>query len=144
MSRQVVQYDATTAPILLRAGQLTDNGDGTFSLAGAGGAHTVLSGSGAPSSGTGVDGDFYVDTTAHTFYGPKASGTWPSGVSIVGPTGATGATGATGPTGPTGATGAAGSLSAILLLIGMSSSAIYGTDVDPWGTTLVPGSVITY
>ena len=38
---------------------------------------TVLNGSGAPSSGTGADGDFYIDTTAKCIYGPKSSGSWP-------------------------------------------------------------------
>lgn len=163
MSRQVVQYDATAAPVLLAPGQLTDNGDGTFSLAGAGGTNTVLHGSGAPSGGTGVNGDFYIDTTAHTVYGPKTGGVWGSATSLVGPTGSAGSAGATGPTGPTGATGStgatgatgatgptgptgpAGSLAAILVYIGLASTAAYtGTSVDPWGTTLVPGSVITY
>jgi hypothetical protein len=75
----------------------------------------VLNGTGAPSSGLGVNGDFYIDPAAQLIYGPKASGAWPAGVSYqgaTGPTGATGATGATGPqgaAGPTGATGAAGS-----------------------------------
>ena len=71
----------------------------------------VLTGTGAPSSGTGLDGDVYIDTNASAFYGPKASGSWPSAVSLVGaqgPQGATGATGATGAQGPTGATGAQG------------------------------------
>ncbi len=62
---------------------------------------TVLNGSGVPGGGTGVDGDFYIDTSANKIHGPKASGSWPSGVSLVGPTGATG------PAGPTGATGEA-------------------------------------
>lgn len=83
-------------------------GAGTSVIAG---ANTVLSGTGAPGSGLGVVGDFYIDTTAHAIYGPKAGGGWGSSTSLVGPTGATGATGptgATGSTGPTGATGAAG------------------------------------
>ncbi len=72
---------------------------------------TILSGSGTPSSGTGVNGDFYIDTTNNLIFGPKSAGSWGSGTSIVGPTGATGATGpqgATGATGPQGATGATG------------------------------------
>ena len=56
--------------------------------------NTVLNGSGAPSSGTGSNGDFYIDTTANRLYGPKAAGAWPgSYTSLVGPTGATGAAG---------------------------------------------------
>ena len=44
--------------------------------------YSVLHGSGAPSSGTGVDGDFYIDTSAWTIYGPKASGAWGSSTNI--------------------------------------------------------------
>lgn len=74
---------------------------------------SVLNGSGAPSGGTGSDGDFYIDTSANEIYGPK-SGTWGSGTSLVGPQGATGAQGAQGIQGiqgiqgDTGATGAQG------------------------------------
>jgi hypothetical protein len=75
----------------------------------------ILSGPTAPTSGAGTDGDWFFDTTAKSFYGPKASGAWPAGVSVAGATGVTGptgpgggATGATGATGSTGPTGAAG------------------------------------
>ncbi len=61
---------------------------------------TIRNGSGAPSSGVGIDGDYYIDNTAHAIYGPKTSGAWGSGTSLIGPAGATGATGATGPQGP--------------------------------------------
>lgn len=54
---------------------------------------TILSGTGAPSGGTGANGDFYLATNTSTLYGPKASGTWPSGVSLIGPAGTTGAAG---------------------------------------------------
>jgi hypothetical protein len=47
--------------------------------------NTVLNGSGAPAGGTGVNGDFYIDTAAWDIYGPKAAGAWPSGVSLIGP-----------------------------------------------------------
>jgi hypothetical protein len=62
-----------------------------------------------PGSGTGSNGDFYVDTTAHAVYGPKTAGAWGSATSLIGPTGSTGSTGSTGTTGTTGATGPAGS-----------------------------------
>lgn len=77
---------------------------GATGLTGAAGADgkTVRSGSGAPSGGLGVDGDFYINTAANTIYGPKTSGSWGSPTSIVGPTGATGSTGATGATGAAG------------------------------------------
>lgn len=73
--------------------------------------NTILSGTGAPAGGLGNNGDFYVDVVASRMYGPKTSGVWGTGVSLIGPTGTTGsvgATGATGSTGPTGATGATG------------------------------------
>jgi hypothetical protein len=75
----------------------------------------VLSGPTNPTSNIGVDGDFYLNTTALVLSGPKANGSWPfTGVSLMGPAGATGATGetgargATGQPGPEGATGPAG------------------------------------
>ncbi|MDD2815568.1 MAG: hypothetical protein PHP00_07485, partial [Thiotrichaceae bacterium] len=89
---------------------------GTAGVAGATGqdGKSLLNGSGAPTAAIGNDGDFYIDTTANTIYGPKTSGAWSAGVSLIGaagatgPQGATGATGATGSTGATGATGPAG------------------------------------
>ena len=56
---------------------------------------TLLNGSGAPSGGN--DGDFWIDSTNNRIYGPKASGSWPSGfTSIVGPQGLTGSAGSQG------------------------------------------------
>jgi hypothetical protein len=89
---------------------------GASGLPGATGTNgkTVAYGTSNPTSSTGVDGDFYINTTTHTLFGPKASGAWPTGVSLVGPTGAqgpqglTGATGAAGPQGIQGLTGATG------------------------------------
>ena len=49
---------------------------------------TVLNGSGAPGAGKGRDGDFYIDTTTSTIYGPKTAGTWGGGTNLVGPAGA--------------------------------------------------------
>jgi hypothetical protein len=49
--------------------------------------NTVLNGVVVPSGATGVDGDFYINTATNTIYGPKASGAWPNGVSLVGPAG---------------------------------------------------------
>lgn len=59
---------------------------GSTGAAGADGK-TVLNGSGAPGSGLGVDGDFYIDTTADDIYGPKTAGAWGSGTSLIGPAG---------------------------------------------------------
>jgi len=57
---------------------------------------TIRNGTTTPSSSLGVDGDFYLNTSAKTISGPKASGAWPAAVSIVGPKGDTGDTGAQG------------------------------------------------
>jgi hypothetical protein len=53
---------------------------------------TVLSGSGAPSNATGNNNDFYIDTTASRIYGPKYSGAWGSGTSLIGVSGVVSAT----------------------------------------------------
>jgi hypothetical protein len=37
----------------------------------------ILSGSGAPTDNIGANGDFYLDTSTSTLYGPKTGGTWP-------------------------------------------------------------------
>jgi len=75
---------------------------------------TLLAGQGAPLNAYGENGDWYIDTLAADFYGPKSGGTWGSAtidlLAITGPTGAqsmvTGPTGVIGPTGSTGPTGA--------------------------------------
>ena len=68
---------------------------------GGGGGSTWYDGTGAPSAGLGVDGDYYLDDATGDVY-TKAGGTWSVTANIKGPTGQTGATGATGPTGPSG------------------------------------------
>lgn len=66
---------------------------GATGATGAPGANgtSVLSGSGAPASGTGSNGDFYIDTATSTIYGPKVGGAWGPGTSLIGP--ATGSAG---------------------------------------------------
>jgi lambda family phage minor tail protein L len=41
----------------------------------------IRTGSGAPSAGTGTDGQYYYDTTNNLYYGPKTAGAWGTGVS---------------------------------------------------------------
>lgn len=62
---------------------------GIQGVAGADG-RTIYNGSGAPSAGLGANGDFYIDNTAHTIYGPKTAGAWGSATSLIGPTGPAG------------------------------------------------------
>lgn len=64
--------------------------------AGSGGGG-ILSGASAPGAGIGVDGNFYIDTSTWTIYGPKAAGVWPAGVQLVGDDGISVLTGAGAP-----------------------------------------------
>ena len=65
---------------------------------GAGATNNILYGTGDPTSGTGSNGNFYINTTSWTIFGPKAGGAWPAGASIVGPPGAEGSPGTAGRT----------------------------------------------
>ncbi len=65
--------------------QVTIGAEGLSGLDG----RTVLHGTGAPGSGLGEDGDFYIDTAATVLYGPKTAGVWGAGVNLVGATGGT-------------------------------------------------------
>ena len=58
----------------------SDGADGTD-------GRTTLSGAGAPASITGSDGDFYIDTSGKTIYGPKTTGAWGSPTNLIGPAG---------------------------------------------------------
>ena len=55
-------------------------------------AYTILSGNGAPDSSVGSDGFFYIDVVSSKIYGPRASGAWGSGTSLIGPAGVANAT----------------------------------------------------
>ncbi|CAG9184540.1 hypothetical protein LMG23992_05261 [Cupriavidus laharis] len=70
--------------------------------------NTILSGSVDPTSGVGNDGDYYINTSTSTLFGPKADGTWPPGVPLGGggaPGGGTVLTGAGAPGNNIGADG---------------------------------------
>jgi hypothetical protein len=81
---------------------------------------TLWNGTSDPLSTWGAPGDMFINSVTKTLFGPKnLDGTWPAGVSMVGPkgdqgpiglTGATGAQGPSGGSGPTGATGPQGSI----------------------------------
>ncbi len=97
---------------------------GAAGVAGAAGAagvngkdgKTLLNGVANPSAALGSDGDFFLNTTTFTIFGPKTAGSWPAGVALVsgaGTVGAQGPIGPAGPAGPAGATGAAGAASTV-------------------------------
>ena len=47
---------------------------------------SLLNGTAPPTVADGVDGDFWIDTTAWFIYRPKAAGAWPAGVNMIGHT----------------------------------------------------------
>lgn len=57
--------------------------------------NTILSGSTDPTDGVGNNGDYYINTSTSTLFGPKADGTWPPGVPLGGGTGSSGPGGGT-------------------------------------------------
>ncbi|GAB3937026.1 hypothetical protein GCM10028827_40990 [Mucilaginibacter myungsuensis] len=70
---------------------------------------TILSGTTNPSNLTdGINGDYYINTSNFTLFGPKTAGVWGIGTNVIGPAGAKGDTGNTGPQGAAGPTGAKG------------------------------------
>jgi len=82
------------------ATEISWNQTGPTGPAGAAG-NTILTGSGAPSSTIGVAGNFYLETSNHTIYGPATHTcsplpchtVWGTGTSLVGPKGAQGPAG---------------------------------------------------
>jgi|GEM_PF-4489047 len=74
----------------VQGAQGTPGTNGTNGLPGQPGK-TILSGGTDPAATTGTDGDFYLNITTYTLYGPKTATGWGVGASLVGP--ATGAAG---------------------------------------------------
>jgi hypothetical protein len=86
--------------------------------------NTVLYGAGPPSGATGKDGDFYINTTTSFIHGPKASGNWPPGTSLIGPQGATG------PQGPQGIAGTATCIVAPAAPVGAADGTLWWNSVS--------------
>jgi|GEM_PF-2413751 len=83
----VYQTDGITGFYFYNNGQwlkLVNNTE--ISGGGAGSGNTILNGTGNPVSAIGKDGDFYINTASNTFFGPKAGGIWPAGISMTGNT----------------------------------------------------------
>lgn len=106
--------------------------------------NSVLSGSGAPingPAGTGVDGDFYIDTAGIAIYGPKTAGVWGAPTSFVGTPGSPGSPGANGNTvlngvaPPTGINGVNGDF--FLNTVSMNMYGPKAGGVWPSGTSLI-------
>jgi hypothetical protein len=87
--------------------------------------NTILYGAGDPGPPTGVDGNFYINTTTHFMFGPKAGGVWPGGIALIGPQGPQGIQGAQGVQGPQGVQGVPGNT----VLYG-AADPVAGTGID--------------
>ena len=97
--------------------------------------NTVLNGVVTPTT-EGVNGDFYINTANNLLYGPKVSGAWGAGVSLVGPTGATGSAGSTGTQGIQGIQGIQGNVGntgaqGIQGIQGASGNTVLSGNVNP-------------
>jgi hypothetical protein len=98
------------------------------------------SGSTAPDSGLGVNGDMYLDTVTSTLYGPKTADGWGTGVVIKGNPGNDGANGADGSRFYTGSVAPAGVVTGAIgdMYLDTVTSLLYGpkteTGTAGWGT----------
>lgn len=91
-SANIIQrWDGVSDPVTYSNTNWTDVTDTVRGPAGADGAdgNTILFGSVDPTT-EGVDDNFYINDSTKTFFGPKASGVWPPGTSLVGPAGPAG------------------------------------------------------
>ena len=89
-------------------------------------ASMLRHGNGAPDAALGNDGDYYIDDSTHTLYGPKTGGTWPAGTSLVGPQG---------PAGGVVATRSAYGSGTVDLALGFAALDV-GTDGPGFGTNI--------
>ena len=92
--RAIASTGPTGGQVLVWDGTSWGPAAGTTGPTGAAGVDgpRIYSGSTGPLSGFGRSGDFFIDTTAGVLYGPKASGSWGSGLQLQsGPAGPTGA-----------------------------------------------------
>jgi hypothetical protein len=101
-------YETDTQKLKIGDGATAWNSLAYWGGGGGGGGNTILNGGGAPSTGLGANGDFYIDTVADAIYGPKTAGAWGAATPLVGSQGPAGPKGDTGDTGPAGAAGPAG------------------------------------
>ena len=112
---------------LANSADIAAGGNGNNGGNGANGS-TILNGNNIPAAGVGNNGDFYLNTSNNTLYGPKAAGSWPlSGILLVGPKGDQGVAGVKGDTGATGPKGDPGLPGNSLPTVGKSITSTAGT-----------------
>ena len=103
--------------------------NGAVGLPGLAGS-SLLGGSANPGSDVGNNGDFFLNSTTGTLFGPKTGGAWPTqGLTLMGATGPVGAQGLAGAQGPVGAQGVAGA---------QGPAGVPGADA-PLGNSLLSG-----
>jgi hypothetical protein len=98
---------------------------GPQGVPGPSGGASVLNGISDPLDSVGVDGDFYINTTAKTMFGPKTAGSWGSGSSLIGPGGSAGPEGPQGQSGPSGIAATKTFAGAAAASLGSSSSWVF-------------------
>lgn len=97
--------------------------------------NSVFSGDSDPVSGAAAEGDFYINVATATLFGPRTSGEWGAGISLIGPAGTDGNTILNGPTNPTGIIGVDGDF-----YIQTTDGLIYGPkQLGMWG---MPASIV--
>jgi hypothetical protein len=95
--------------------------------------NTVLYGAIDPTAGVGVNGNFFINTTSHFLFGPKAGGAWPAGASLVGPQGIQGVRGTLWYEGA----GAPGAISGVLAgdnYLNTTNGDVYSYSGSSWGS----------
>lgn len=92
---------------------------------------TLRYGSGAPSSGVGANGEFYIRTDNTSIYGPKTAGSWGSGTSLIGPAGTNGSVWYSGSGAPSSGTGANGDY-----YLDTASGDVYQKAAGAWGSSI--------
>jgi hypothetical protein len=109
---------------------------GTAGINGTNGTNgnTLLSGTTDPFNNIGNNGDYYINLSTYALFGPKASGTWGIGVSLIGDTGATGPQGPTGAAGANGATGATGATGPGVVAGGAAGQVLSKIDATDYNT----------
>jgi hypothetical protein len=96
--------------------------------------NTLISGTTDPANTIGNNGDYYINLSTYGFFGPKASGAWALGVSLIGGAGATGPAGATGVAGAQGIPGVAGTNGAGIIPGGTAGQVLSKIDNTDFNT----------
>ena len=101
--------------------------------------HLLLNGNIDPTSLVGSDGDFYINTNTTMLFGPKLSGAWGAGTSLIGPQGPQGPQGIQGLQGIQGIQGPQG----IQGIQGIQGDTTFATNIDGGNASSVYGGNLT-